>query len=130
PRKVSTNDQYIGVTNLSTNCHFRRVYDSTGTELTADFDFIAYRNTSDMLLTTDLYNPAGEITNPTLLLKGHLPSIINIHTFKSDYIHPLKKGAKIEAGVKTSYVSNDNEVNYERMEGGKWEVDNRSNHFI
>ena len=129
-RMVSTNDNDIRFKNLSTNFNFRHVFDSTGRELTADFDFIAYRNTSDMLLTTDFYNPAGEITNPTLLLKGHLPSIINIYTFKSDYIHPLKKGAKIEAGVKTSYVSNDNEVNYERMEGGKWEVDNRSNHFI
>jgi hypothetical protein len=59
-----------------------------------------------------------------------LPAEIDIYTFKSDYIHPLKKG-KIEAGIKTSFVKNDNLVNYERMVGGNWETDViRSNHFI
>jgi len=42
----------------------------------------------------------------------------------------LKKG-KIEAGIKTSFVKNDNLVNYERLVGGNWETDIlRSNHFI
>lgn len=129
-RMVSNTDNDIKFKNLSTNVNFRHVFDSTGRELTADFDFVAYRNTSNMLLTTDFYDPAGQVTDPTLLLKGHLPSVIDIYTFKSDYVHPLKNGAKIEAGIKTSFVKNNNEVDYKRLEGGKWEVDNRSNHFI
>lgn len=129
-RMVSNTDNDIKFKNLSTNLNFRHVFDSTGRELTADFDFVAYRNTSDMLLTTDFFDEAGSVTDPTLLLKGHLPSVINIYTFKSDYVHPLKKGAKIEAGIKTSFVKNDNEVDYQRRQEDKWQKDSRSNHFI
>jgi outer membrane receptor protein involved in Fe transport len=129
-RMISKTENDNKFQNLSTNLNFRHVYDSTGRELTADFDFVAYRNTGDMLLTTDFYNPAGNATDPTLLLKGHLPSIIDIYTFKSDYTHPFKSGLKLEAGIKTSYVTTDNEVDYRRFDGAKWDIDNRSNHFV
>jgi hypothetical protein len=60
-----------------------------------------------------------------------LPSNINIYTFKSDYTQQVKGGGRFEAGVKFSYVKNDNLVNYERMVNNEWETDViRSNHFI
>lgn len=127
---VSRTDNDNKFKNLSTNVNFRHVYDSTGRELTADFDFVAYRNTGDMLLTTDFYDANGASTDATLLLKGHLPSVIDIYTFKSDYVHPFKSGLKLEAGIKTSFVTNDNEVDYRRFNEGKWDIDNRSNHFV
>ncbi|MBL0356618.1 MAG: outer membrane beta-barrel protein [Chitinophagaceae bacterium] len=116
---VSRTDNNNKFQNLAANLNFRHVYDSTGRELTADFDFIAYRNTGDMLLTTDFYDPSGISTDPTLLLKGHLPAVIDIYTFKSDYVHPFKSGIKFEAGIKTSYVTNDNEVDYKKVQPGK-----------
>ena len=59
-----------------------------------------------------------------------MPSDIDIYTFKTDYVHPIK-GGRIEAGLKFSYVKNDNQVNYENFRNGKWEEDLiRSNHFI
>ena len=45
-------------------------------------------------------------------LKSNLPVDINIYSAKLDYTHPLKKQAKLEAGVKTSYVNTDNAANY------------------
>ncbi|MFT3682028.1 MAG: TonB-dependent receptor [Ferruginibacter sp.] len=129
-KMISRTDNDNKFKNLATNFNYRHVFDSTGRELTADLDFITYRNTSDMLLTTDFYDPHGTSTQPTMLLKGHLPSIVNIYTVRADYTHPLKNGAKIEAGIKSSYVTNDNEVDYKRYDEDKWQVDNRSNHFI
>lgn len=126
---VSKTDNDLTFKNGSVNLNWKHTFDSTGRELTTDFDYIRYSNLSDMVLTTDQYNSSLQFQSQSLL-SGHLPSNIDIYTFKSDYSHPVK-GGKIEAGVKISYVKNDNLVEYQNFIGGKWEVDhNRSNHFI
>jgi iron complex outermembrane recepter protein len=59
-----------------------------------------------------------------------LPSNIKIASMKVDYIHPLKKGAKLEAGVKSSYVTTDNDAVYQNYENGEWVLDtDRTNQF-
>ena len=126
----SFTDNRLRFKNLTSNLNYRHQFDSTGREITADFDFIAYKNTSNITLSTDFFNGNGESVGSPLLLRGHIPSEINIYSFKSDYVHPFKKGGKIEAGVKTSFVTNDNLVDYKRWDGLKWIDDSRSNHFI
>ena len=127
---LSKTDNRIHFKNFTSNFNYRHVFDSTGRELTADLDYITYDNVSNMRLETDFYNGGGQPVGNELLLKGHLPSGINIFSAKSDYTHPLKKGGRIEAGVKSSFVKNNNLVEYERWDGAKWEADARSNHFI
>jgi hypothetical protein len=128
-RLISSTDNDLKFQNGTLNLNWKHTFDTTGRELTADFDYVVYSNVSDMLLKTDFYNSSLQRTG-TSYLKGHLPSDINIYTFKSDYTQPFK-GGRFEAGVKFSYVKNDNLVNYERMINDKWETDYiRSNHFI
>ncbi len=116
--------------NFTGNLNWKHSFDSTGKELTTDIDYVVYNNTSDLLLTTDVYNGSGNPVGSSILLNGHLPSLINIWSFKSDYVQPYK-GGRFEAGVKSSIVENDNEVNYNRQLPDKsWIPDNRSNHFI
>lgn len=127
---VSQTDNKIRFKNFTSNFNYRHLFDTAGRELTVDADFIAYDNTSAMTLTTDFYNGTGQQTGNELILKGKLPAKISIYSLKSDYVHPLKKGGRIEAGMKSSYVKNDNLVNYIRWDGAKWVDDARSNHFI
>ncbi len=128
-RLVSNTENRIKFKNGTLNLNWKYTFDTTGKELTADFDYVVYSNTSNMLLTTDYYNNLLQHTG-TSLLKGHLPSEIDIYTFKTDYVHPVK-GGRIEAGFKFSYVKNNNGVNYENFKNGKWEEDLvRSNQFI
>ena len=128
-RLVSSTDNDVKFQNATLNLNWKHTFDTTGKEITADFDYVVYDNVSDMILTTDFYNGSLQKTSTTYL-KGHLPSDINIYTFKSDYTHPVK-GGRFEAGVKFSYVKNDNLVNYERLVNNEWETDYiRSNHFI
>jgi outer membrane cobalamin receptor len=115
--------------NLTTNFNYRHQFDSTGRELTADLDMILYRNHANMMLSTELYSGNWVRNGSDLLLHGDIPANINIYSFKSDYTHPIKDG-RIEAGVKSSYVKNDNLVEYERWDGSKWIADGRSNHFL
>ncbi|HQZ75030.1 MAG TPA: TonB-dependent receptor [Chitinophagaceae bacterium] len=127
---VSQTDNKLRFQNFTSNFNYRHQFDSTGRELTADLDFIAYDNTSRMILTTDFFDGSHQPAGDQLVLKGYLPSSIKIYSAKSDYVHPFKKGGRLEAGIKSSYVTNDNLVNYERWDVSKWIADGRSNHFI
>lgn len=129
-RMVSQTDNKIRFKNLTSNFNYRHVFDSTGRELTADFDFITYSNTSNMQLVTDFYQGNGMPAGDPLKLKGHLPASISIYSVKSDYVHPFKKGGRLEAGFKSSFVENDNLVDYKRWNGSDWVNDGRSNHFV
>jgi len=127
---VSNTANKIGFQNFTGNLNWKHSFDTLGTELTADLDYVKYSNVSDMTLTTDAFNGSGAQIGSTLYLKGHLPSLIDIWSFKSDFTHPLKNG-RFEAGVKSSIVTNDNLVAYTRQLPDKtWINDARSNHFV
>ena len=117
--------------NLSGNLNFRHAFDSTGRELTADLDYITYNSTNRQDLVNAYYNANGIPTIKADTLLGNLPQDINIYSAKMDYLHPLKKGAKFEAGVKTSFVKTDNNAVYDSVNYGIMVRDiGRSNHFI
>ncbi|HEX8278534.1 MAG TPA: outer membrane beta-barrel family protein, partial [Segetibacter sp.] len=106
---------------------------TSGRELTADADMIRYKTNSKQTADNYNYSPDGNLISNPFLLRGNLPAEITIYGGKVDYVHPLKKEAKIEAGAKTSFVSTDNDAQYTSFDhnGGKWISDNsRSNHFI
>jgi iron complex outermembrane recepter protein len=116
--------------NAGINFNFRHQFDSTGRELTADADYIGYRNTANQMLTSYFFDKNGQPNAPDEILNSELPSNIKIASLKFDYLHPLKNNAKLEAGVKTSYVTTDNNALYENYENGEWVHDeDRSNRF-
>jgi iron complex outermembrane receptor protein len=125
----TTNDRKW--TNFSTNLNFRRVIDTTGQELTADFDYLTYRTRNTQDLVNTYYGTTGNPTDKADTLFGKLPQDIKIYTAKVDYLKPLKKEAKFEAGVKTSFVKTDNDARYDSLSYGQVILDKgRSNHFI
>ncbi|MBI1780443.1 MAG: TonB-dependent receptor [Sphingobacteriales bacterium] len=117
--------------NFSTNINLRQLLDTSGTELTADLDYLNYnsRNTQDLV--NAYYDPNGQANNIADTLLGNLPQDINIYSAKIDFSKPLKKGAKIEAGLKTSYVKTDANAIYDSLINNNRVRDlGRSNHFI
>jgi len=126
---TSRTENKLRFRNLTSNFNYRHVFDTTGQDITVDLDYIVYDNTSNMTLATDFYDGGGQQTDQ-LLLRGHLPSRISIYSLKSDYTRPFKKGGRLEAGIKSSYVKNDNLVDYKRMVSDKWVDDARSNQFV
>ena len=130
-------------TNFGFNLNFQQKLDTSGTELTADADYIFYHAPGSQYSNNYLYSPENLLidtkdpSNPNpYLLKGNLPSNIDIYTFKSDYHHPMKKNTTLEAGVKFSYVKTNNDAQYTLYDPsynytGGWKYDStRSNHFI
>jgi hypothetical protein len=116
--------------NYSGNMNFKHRFDTTGKELTADFDYIRYEGQNYSLLITDSYDKPGGTTTSHTELRGDIPTHINIYSIKSDYTNPINKNLRFDAGMKISYVQNDNEIVYTRLAGNNWLKDTRSNHFI
>ncbi|MGZ5134600.1 MAG: TonB-dependent receptor domain-containing protein [Flavitalea sp.] len=120
----------LNFANYSGNFNFKHTFDSTGKEITVDFDYVGYSNSSKSLLITQSYDEPGRVKTGHFELKGNIPGRINIYSIKSDFTYPMKKDMRFDAGFKLSYVENNNEVEYQRKGNNGWENDSRSNHFI
>ncbi len=117
--------------NFGSNFNLRTILDSAGQEITADLDYIQYRSTSKQPLISSYYDNMGNLKEAPDTLMGNLPQDITIYSGKVDYTLPLKKGAKFEAGIKSSYVKTNNDANYDSIQNGQMVHDYyRSNHFV
>lgn len=101
--------------NFSTNLNFRQILDTTGKELTADFDYITYDGKNTQSLSNYYFDGAGHETLKGDTLYGKLPQGINIYSGKVDYTMPLKKGARFDAGIKASYVTTNANAIYDTV---------------
>jgi hypothetical protein len=112
------------------NLNYTHKFDSTGRQLTFDLDYIRDVSGSNQMFVNNTFLPNGNLTNSTTL-NDNLPSVINIYSAKADYSHPLKGKAKIEAGIKSSYVSTDNAANYFDVVNNVSTIDyNNTNRFL
>jgi iron complex outermembrane recepter protein len=117
--------------NFSTNLNFRHVFDAKGRELTADVDYIAYDSRTEQYMINAYFDAQDNDLRKADTLLGFLPQNIRIYSGRADYLQPLKKGAKLEAGVKTTIVRTDNNAAYDSIQYGSTVHDyNRSNHFV
>jgi iron complex outermembrane recepter protein len=128
---VQSNGNIHGIwSNGSVNLNFRRQLDTVGREITADADYIYYKSSSNQLFQNNTYAPDMDPLSSNTL-HGDLPSTIHIYSFKSDYTHPLQHDLKLEAGVKTSFVSTDNKANYfDVSDGGNVPDTTKTNYFV
>lgn len=127
----ATNNEKARYTNFGTNFNFRHVFDSTNKEITADLDYRVYSQSSNQYFTNNYLNADFSKRRNGSELRGNLPSDIKIYSGKIDYTMPLKKGAKFEAGIKSSYVTTDNDARYENNSGSGFTTDyGKTNHFI
>lgn len=116
--------------NGSINLNMRHSYDSTGHELTADVDMIAYKVFNNQDFTNVSYNPSM-VKQFEDNLRGDLPMDINIYSAKMDYTKPMKKNLKIETGWKSSYVITDSKAKYYNVTNGENQPDyNKTNFFM
>lgn len=118
--------------NYSGNFNLKHVIDKKGKEITSDVDYVKYVSRNKQNSDNYTFSPAGSQLSTPYLLRGYLPSYIDIYSARVDYVHPLKNNAKFEAGVKSSYVTTDNDAQftYYNATDSKWAIDAKSNHFI
>lgn len=125
----ATNNDHAN--NYIANINFKHTFDSTGKELTADADYGEYKSTSLTRNSTAYYKLDGSPLQPSYTLDGNQKGKLTFKTAKVDYINPLVKGARWEAGLKTSYVSSDNDAKFFDVSTGTAVNDTtKTNHFL
>lgn len=108
--------------NISSNFYVQHKIDSTGKEITFDFDYSKFKATGGSLLTNNNYS-ADNILKSGNTLRGDFPVDISIVSAKTDYTLPLKNNAKLEAGLKSSFVLTVNKANFFNVVNGIDQVD-------
>jgi len=117
--------------NAVANINFKHTFDSTGKELTADADYGYYKSNSLTVNSTSYYKLDGSPLQPGYTLNGDQNGKLIFKTAKVDYVNPFGKASKWEAGVKTSFVSSDNDAKFFDVSSGTPENDvNKTNHFL
>ncbi len=124
-RNNDNNNNFVG------NINFKHSIDSTGRELTADADYGEYSSKSLSTTATSYYKITGGSQQPNYILDGNQKGKLILRTAKADYVHPLSKAGKIEAGVKTSFVSSDNDAKFfDASNGTPIRDEGKTNHFL
>ena len=127
---LADNHEEEKFSNKSINLNFRNQIDSNGREFTMDADYLRYKTTNSQLYKNTGLNADMSPKFYDQLI-GDLPSFLDIYSFKSDYTHPLDKKSKLEAGIKTSYISTDNNALYFISAANIVSPDyDKTNHFI
>lgn len=116
--------------NLLGNINLRHTFDTLGTQLTADADYVWYSTVNKQRFVNALRTTQGSIFN-TDTLNGSLPNNIDILAVKADFTRPFPEHSlTFQAGIKTAYTATDNTADYRRLLNGIERPDyNLSNQF-
>ena len=122
------NFSYSSDRTFTTNLHYGGKLDTIGTLLSADLDYVhitkrGYSNFYNYF--TDL--GSGQKTQD--LLYTNNPNGYDVYSGKIDFTRPLKKGQRLEAGVRASQVASDNDNQFYFNNGSLVPDPTRTNHF-
>ena len=113
---VTTSSNIRTWVNTTFNANLKHTFDSTGKELTADIDYSLYDNQGkERGMVSRFYQYVDKVETEygtPLNITSNTPNKYNIFAVKADYVNPLKGGAKLEFGVKSSWVTSDNDIRF------------------
>lgn len=117
--------------NTVANINLKQKLDTNGRELTADIDYGVFNTGSLTRTASYFYNLNGSKRKDDDILDGDQTGKLKLKTAKVDFTAPMKGGAKLEAGVKTSYVSSDNDAKFYNVMPSETVVDvTKTNRFF
>jgi iron complex outermembrane recepter protein len=126
---LGTNNDHFE--NIVANINFKHTFDSTGKELTADVDYGKFDSKSLTRIASSFYNLNGTPKRDDDILDGDQTGDLSFKTAKVDYSNPMKNGAKLELGYKTSLVSSDNDAKfYTVLSSGSQVDETKTNRFF
>lgn len=113
------------------NLNYKWVLDTLGQELMADIDQATVRNAESTTYQNDFLGASGAPYKLVNLFRNNTPSTVHILATKVDYTFVLASKAKIETGIKSSFVTTDNDFQSMLGTGNQWKDDpSRSNRFV
>lgn len=102
--------------NFAANFNDVHKIDTSGQQVSIDLDYSTFKNNANAVNKTDFYLSNGSILRPHNYLGNLTPSEIKIYSSKLDYVKPLSKSIKLEAGFKYSDVRTENDLQETKVE--------------
>ncbi len=128
---MATSTQKENFKSLSYNLNYKSILDSAGSEISADLDYSRYNGKEVANYENDYLFANGTRMRPLNIIRNSTPTQIDIKAAKVDYNVSLSKTVKLEAGLKSSWVKTDNDLQAEEFVNAVWKNDTRrSNQFI
>jgi len=129
---TANSDLNRDVTSINYNVNYNGRLDKSGKTLAADFNYTTYNRNSSEFITNNFYNASGNPYQDSLLQRNLSPSDIRIWLSKIDFTNPISKTSRLEAGVKYSNVTSNNDLNFgPKGPDGQYQSDPLfSNHFV
>jgi len=116
--------------NYSANFNIKHEFKKEGASLNFDADYSGFDYTGIENFNTNFFNEAGIVYNQTII-KNDSKTNIDIFATKADFTWPISKTAKLETGLKTSFVKTDNNFLSASFLNNNWQnIAGQSNHFI
>lgn len=116
--------------NWGANMNFGHKFNNKGRELSADVNYLNYSTPGKQDIVNTISGADGGTLQSEHFAYDLLPSV-DILTLKADYTHPLKKKGLFEAGIKSSYVNNnDNAAYFDVLDSAYLPDYSKSNHFV
>ncbi len=126
---VAHNSEEARFTNAGANLNYRRKFNKDA-KLTADADYLIYRNNTNQVNRNTGYLPP-RIFQSEDTLRGKLPGSIDIYSLKADYTRPGTFKFTFSTGIKTSLTQTDNRADYTLYTPNTVQTDyDKSNHFL
>lgn len=112
------------------NLNYKIGLDTTGKTLTANADYVSYRNNSDGYIGNSWEDMNGNNLQPYQQLNFHQPSNIDIRSLKTDLDLPFKQ-IRFKTGLKYSSVIINNDFRYDSLINNSYvHAPSLSDHFI
>lgn len=126
---LTKNERGLLRKNIQANIFVKHELDSNK-KLVFNGDYFTEDRTNYQRLNSTNYGSDGVAMADSLLLNNITPVASSIYSFKADYEQDLTNG-KLEAGVKTSYVTIDEKNQFDILRDDQWINDTaRTNHFL
>lgn len=109
---TSTATNNDNLNNIITNLNFKHKLNGAGKEISVDVDYGVYDKNSLTRTASNFYNLDGTKRKEDDILDGNQSGKLTLNTAKVDYVNPLGNGNKYEMGLKTSYVTSDNDAKF------------------
>ncbi|MDB5114680.1 MAG: hypothetical protein JWQ79_172 [Mucilaginibacter sp.] len=120
-----------GLNNISYDINYNGKLDTSGKTLSADMIYNVINRHSSEYIDNYFFNAGGANYRPSLYLQNLSPSTIRMWASTIDYVNPISKTAKLEAGLKYSLVKSNNELIFGPKVNGVYQSSsNFSNTFI
>jgi len=117
--------------NQAYNLNYKSVVDTLGQEFSVDLDYAQYRSEENTVYNNYFFDASGFRYKSPLTFRNLTPSLIKIKAAKAEYSLPINSKTKFDFGLKSSWVSTDNDFRFENLVASQWQNDlTRSNRFV